>query len=59
MAGEAAIPWVDGLTIGQVLAYAASQSNAGGSVWYGNVKSTQEQAKDVFDAVNNQVAFAP
>jgi len=47
------------LTIGQVLAYAASQSNAGGSVWYGNVKSTQEQAKDVFDAVNNQVAFAP
>jgi len=47
------------LTISQALAYAASQSNVGGSVWYGNVKSTQEQAKDVFDAVNNQVAFAP
>src|SRR5438552_10374743 len=30
------------MTVGQILAYAAGQSNAGGSTWYGNVKSTQE-----------------
>ena len=40
----------------QMLAYAASQSNAGGSTWYGNVKATQVLAKDAFDAINNQVA---
>jgi hypothetical protein len=43
----------------QMLTYAASQSNAGGSTWYGNVKATQVLAKDAFDAINNQVAFAP
>jgi hypothetical protein len=37
----------------------ASQSNNGGSTWYGNVKSTQQLAKDAFDAINNQVAFSP
>ena len=47
------------LTVSQMLAYAASQSNTGGVLWYGNVKATQEMAKDAFDAVNNQVAFAP
>jgi hypothetical protein len=47
------------LTVSQMLAYAASQSNAGGSTWYGNVKATQVLAKDAFDAINNQVAFAP
>ncbi len=47
------------LTVMQMLTYAASQSNAGGSVWYANVKSTQELAKDAFDAINNQVAFSP
>ena len=40
-----------------MLAYAASQSNAGGSAWYGNLKSLQQLAKDAFDAVNNQLAF--
>ena len=45
------------LTVSQMLAYAASQSNAGGSVWYGQVKATQEKAKDAFDAINNEVAF--
>jgi hypothetical protein len=45
------------LTVLQMLAYAASQSNAGGSTWYGNVKATQELAKNAFDAINNQVAF--
>ena len=47
------------LTVSQMLAYAASQSNSGGSLWYGNVKSVQELAKNVFDAINNEVAFAP
>jgi hypothetical protein len=47
------------LTVSQMLAYAASQSNAGGSNWYGQVKAVQELAKDAFDAINNQVAFAP
>jgi len=41
------------------MAYAASQSNVGGSTWYGNVKNTQFLAKDTFDAINNQLAFAP
>jgi hypothetical protein len=47
------------LTVSQLLVYAASQSNAGGSLWYANVKATQQLAKDTFDAINNQVAFAP
>jgi hypothetical protein len=47
------------LTVSQMLTYAASQSNAGGSVWYAQVKATQQLAKDAFDAINNQVAFAP
>jgi hypothetical protein len=42
-----------------ILRYAASQSNAGGSTWYGNVKSTQQLAKEAFDAINNQMAFSP
>ncbi len=47
------------LTVSQMLAYAASQSNVGGSVWYGQVKATQVLAKDAFDAINNAVAFSP
>jgi hypothetical protein len=42
-------------TVSQMLSYAANQF---GSTWYGNVKSTQELAKDAFDAINNQKAFA-
>jgi hypothetical protein len=30
-----------------------------GAAWYGQVKATQVLAKDAFDAINNQVAFAP
>jgi hypothetical protein len=45
------------LTVSQLLAFAASQSNVGGSVWYGQVKATQGLAKDTFDAINNQFAF--
>jgi hypothetical protein len=47
------------LTVSQILAYAASQSNVGGTAWYGQVKATQEKAKDTFDAINNEVAFGP
>jgi hypothetical protein len=46
------------LTVSQMLAYAAGQSNVGGSTWYGQVKATQGLAKDAFDAINNQVAFS-
>jgi hypothetical protein len=44
-------------TVSQILAYAGSQSNGGGTIWYAQVKSDQVKAKDVFDAINNQVAF--
>ena len=37
--------------------YAAGQSNVGGTTWYGQVKATQEMAKNAFDAINNQVAL--
>lgn len=42
------------MTVNQMLSYAASQSNPGGSVWYGNVKSVQVVAIAAFGAVNNQ-----
>jgi hypothetical protein len=40
-----------------MLSYAASQSNSGGSSWYGNVVATQTSAKNGFDAINNLVVF--
>jgi len=45
------------LTVNQLLTSASSQSNVGGSSWYGQVKKTQELAKDTFDAINNSLAF--
>ncbi len=45
------------LKVRDMLTYAASQSNVGGSAWYAQVKATQQLAKDAFDAINNQVAF--
>jgi hypothetical protein len=47
------------MTVNQMLTYAASQSNVGGTTWYGNVKATQELAKNAFDAINNNWTFAP
>lgn len=47
------------LTILQMLAYTAGQSNSGGSLWYGNIKASQELAKNAFDAINNRAVFAP
>ena len=46
------------LTVSQLLSCAASNSNVGGSVWYAQVKSTQELAKNTFDAINNRVALS-
>jgi hypothetical protein len=45
------------LTVSAMLTYAASQSNLGGSFWYGQIKATQVKAKDAFDSINNVVAF--
>jgi hypothetical protein len=56
---SAAFGGATSLTVSQILAYAAGQSDVGGVTWYSNVKSTQELAKDTFDAINNQVAFGP
>ena len=47
------------LTVMQTLLYENNVSNSGGSTWYANVKSTQELAKDTFDAINNNVVFGP
>jgi hypothetical protein len=44
------------LSVLGILSYAAGQSNVGGTVWYGQNKSLQVLAKDVFDAINNRVA---
>lgn len=43
-------------TVSFLLSFAASQSNTGGSIWYGQNKTTQGLAKDTFDEINNQVA---
>jgi len=43
-------------TVSFLLSYAASQSNAGGTVWYAQNKAIQGLAKNTFDAINNQVA---
>ena len=56
---SAAFGGASSMTVSQMLAYAASQSNVGGSLWYGQVKATQVLAKDAFDAINNQVAYTP
>jgi len=47
------------MKVSDMLGYAASQSNVGGSTWYANKKATQELAKNAFDAINNQVASSP
>ena len=46
------------MTVSEMLAYAASQSNSGGTAWYGQDKATQGLAKDAFDAINNGVALS-
>ena len=56
---SAAFGGANSMTVLQLLTYAGSKSNAGGSSWYGQVKATQGLAKDTFDAINNEVAFEP
>lgn len=56
---SAAFGGAKSMTVLQLLTYAGSKSNSGGSIWYGQVKATQELAKDTFDAINNEVAFEP
>jgi hypothetical protein len=56
---SAAFGGAKSMTVLQILTYAGGKSNSGGSSWYGQVKATQELAKDTFDAINNQVAFEP
>jgi hypothetical protein len=46
-------------TISEMLAYAASQFDPVTKKWYGDIKATQELAKDAFDAINNEKVFAP
>jgi hypothetical protein len=47
------------MTVMQMLAYAAGQSNGTGSAWYLQVKATQVMAKDAFDAINNSKVVSP
>jgi len=59
--GTIAVP-VTQLTVSQLLTYAGLQCTVVGcttSGWYLQVKTMQELAKDTFDAINNQKAFAP
>jgi hypothetical protein len=53
---SAAFGGAQSLTVLGLLTYQNNVSNAGGTNWYGQVKATQEKAKDAFDAVNNQLA---
>jgi hypothetical protein len=56
---SAAFGGATSLTVNQMLIYVASQSNVGGTTWYGQVKATQEMAKNAFDAINNNWTFPP
>jgi hypothetical protein len=56
---SAAFGGATGLSVSQLLAYAASQSDSGATTWYANVKATQQLAKNTFDAINNARAYAP
>ncbi len=55
---SAAFGGATSMTVNQMLSYASSQSNSGGSAWYGQNKSRQEKAKDALDAINNGVALS-
>lgn len=56
---QAAFGGINCQTVSQLLVFASSQATApSGAFWYGQVKATQELAKDTFDAINNNVAFS-
>jgi len=56
---SAAFGGATSMSVSGLLSFASGQSNSGGTTWYGNVKATQELAKDTFDAINNEKAFSP
>lgn len=45
------------LTVTNMLLFQNGVANAGGTLWYGNAKATQQLAKNAFDAINNQAAY--
>jgi hypothetical protein len=45
------------MTVLNMLLFQNSVSNSGGSAWYGQIKATQQLAKNAFDAINNQAAL--
>ena len=45
------------MTVLNMLLYQNNVSTVGGSIWYGQVKTTQGLAKNAFDAINSGVAF--
>ena len=51
-------PYPTSMKVSDMLTYAASKSNSGGSSWYGQSKSIQELAKNAFDAINNGAALS-
>ena len=53
---SAAFGGATALTVSELLLAQNAVSNAGGTVWYGQSKATQELAKNVFDAINNEIA---
>jgi hypothetical protein len=53
---SAAFGGASSLTGLELLTFQNSVANSGGSVWYGNVKTVQELAKNTFDAINNEIA---
>ena len=54
---SAAFGGATSLTVGAMLTFENTVSNAGGTAWYSQIKATQDQAKNAFDAINNQVAI--
>jgi hypothetical protein len=54
----AAFGGADALSVKQLITYASEQSAVGGNPWYANVKATQGLAKNTFDAINNEKAYA-
>lgn len=51
---SSAFDGADQMSIMDMLNFAASESNSGGSTWYENIKTTQELAKDAFNVINNE-----
>ncbi len=47
------------MKVSDMLTFAASQSNVGGSTWYGNDKAVQTAAKNAFEAIATEQAVAP